>query len=114
MPPLNEDAARERWRAFRAKNPAEGFRAVAQPWDRESDARLRRGVHYYLQKARAFSKERMTLEEVAGFGEEKLEDLLDDSERFAGVARARTPSTGRRCAARISRAARRRTVSCGG
>ena len=100
-------------RVSRAR-PAEGFRAVAQPWDRESDARLRRGVHYYLQKARAFSKERMTLEEVAGFGEEKLEDLLDDSERFAGVARDADAVDWEEVRRTHLPRRGRRTVSCGG
>ena len=39
-----------------------------KPWGANDDRQLKQGVHYYLQKARLFSRERMTLEEVAGMG----------------------------------------------
>jgi hypothetical protein len=39
-----------------------------KPWGANDDRQLKQGVHYYLQKARLFSRERMTLDEVAGMG----------------------------------------------
>ena len=71
------------WRRLRARAPFH-FRAV-KPWTSAEDKQLRRGVHYYLQKARLFSRERMTLEEVAGFGVARLEELLDRADGFASV-----------------------------
>ena len=82
-PELNGDAARPMWRRLRARAPFH-FRAV-KPWTSAEDKQLRRGVHYYLQKARLFSRERMTLEEVAGFGVARLEELLDRADGFASV-----------------------------
>lgn len=82
-PDLNGDAARPMWRRLRARAPFH-FRAV-KPWTSAEDKQLRRGVHYYLQKARLFSRERMTLEEVAGFGVARLEELLDRADGFASV-----------------------------
>ena len=83
-PEPNADAARPEWMRLRARAPFH-FRAV-KPWTSAEDKQLRRGVHYYLQKARLFSRERMTLEEVAGFGVARLEELLDRADGFASVA----------------------------
>ena len=60
-----------------------------KPWGCKDDRQLQQGVHYYLQKARLFSRERMTLEEVAGMGAAPLEDLLDYSSGAAAGAYTR-------------------------
>jgi hypothetical protein len=56
-----------------------------KPWSAEDDARLRRGVHHFTQQARVFSRERMTLAEVAGVGASSLEALLDDAGGLASI-----------------------------
>ena len=83
-PRLNRDAARVAWREIRAAVPV-SFEAEHKPWTEEDDARLRRGVHHYTQQARVFSRERLTLAEVAGVGAASLEALLDDAGGLASV-----------------------------
>ena len=83
-PRLNRDAARVAWREIRAAVPVT-FEADYKPWTEKDDARLRRGVHHYTQQARVFSRERLTLAEVAGVGAASLESLLDDAGGLASV-----------------------------
>ena len=83
-PRLNRDAARVAWREIRAAVPVT-FEADYKPWTEKDDARLRRGVHHYTQQARVFSRERLTLAEVAGVGAASLEALLDDAGGLASV-----------------------------
>lgn len=80
-PPFNEDTARAGWAQLRAHVPL-SFRRV-KPWTVDEDRQLRKGVHYFLQKARLLSKERMSLEEIAGVGVVRLEALLDRSRQGA-------------------------------
>ena len=81
-PRLNRDAARRAWREIRTAVPSTFGH---KPWSAEDDARLRRGVHHFTQQARVFSRERMTLAEVAGVGASSLEALLDDAGGLASI-----------------------------
>jgi len=81
-PRLNRDASRRAWREIRTAVPSTFGH---KPWSAEDDARLRRGVHHFTQQARVFSRERMTLAEVAGVGASSLEALLDDAGGLASI-----------------------------
>ena len=81
-PRLNRDASRRAWREIRTAVPSTFGH---KPWSAEDDARLRRGVHHFTQQARVFSRELMTLAEVAGVGASSLEALLDYAGGLASI-----------------------------
>ena len=60
-PPPNRDASRPEWVKIRTAVPVT-FKDW-KPWSTEDDVRLKTGVHHFTQRARIFSREKMTLSE---------------------------------------------------